>query len=129
MRRPPAPSSLSLKEGRSENRSVCRPAPQQVLARRDVKSTTLGDRTGAGAALDSNGRIAGNFEDAKVAALERTGATARALAIAVAWASGLTDVAGPERRPPAGVVAEAYDILRRPDRRRGLRRRRRWWHC
>lgn len=55
--------------------------------------------------------IAGNIEDAKVAAIERSGATTEQLEEAVAWASGLSGQMGKARRPLSGVVAEVYDIL------------------
>jgi len=56
-------------------------------------------------------RIAGNIEDAKVAAIERSGATAGELEEAVAWASGLSGVMSKERRPLSGVVARIYEVL------------------
>ena len=49
--------------------------------------------------------IAGNIDDAKVAAIEESGATAEQLEEAVAWASGLSGVMSKERRPLAGLVA------------------------
>jgi len=55
--------------------------------------------------------IAGNIEDAKVAAIERSGATTEQLEEAVAWASGLSGVMSKERHPLSGVVAELYEIL------------------
>lgn len=56
-------------------------------------------------------RIAGNIEDAKVAAIERSGATAEQLEEAVAWVSGLSGVMGKERRSLSGIVAQLYEIL------------------
>lgn len=55
--------------------------------------------------------IAGNIEDAKVAAIERSGATMEQLEEAVAWASQLSGEMSRERRPLSGVVAEVYEIL------------------
>jgi hypothetical protein len=55
--------------------------------------------------------IAGNIEDAKVAAIEQSGATIEQLEEAVAWASGLSGVMSKERHPLSGVVAEIYEIL------------------
>jgi hypothetical protein len=55
--------------------------------------------------------IAGNIEDAKVAAIERSGATIEQLEEAVTWASGLSGVMSKERHPLSGVVAELYEIL------------------
>lgn len=50
-------------------------------------------------------------DDAKVAAIQATGATSDQLEQAVAWACGESDVMGEERRPLSGVVARLYDIL------------------
>ena len=71
------------------------------------------ERAGAAAALGRSDilRIAGNIDDAKVAAIRRSGASAADLETAVAWASSLTGVMGRERRPLSGVVAQVYDIL------------------
>ena len=55
--------------------------------------------------------IAGNIEDAKVAAIERSGATIEQLEEAVAWASGLSGVMSKERHPLSCVVADVYEIL------------------
>ncbi len=55
--------------------------------------------------------IAGNIEDAKVAAIERSGTTIEQLEEAVTWASGLSGVMSKERHPLSGVVAELYEIL------------------
>ena len=55
--------------------------------------------------------IAGNIDDAKVAAIEASGATAEQLEEAVAWAAGLSGVMSKERRPLAGVVARLHEIL------------------
>ena len=55
--------------------------------------------------------IAGNIEDAKVAAIERSGATAKELEEAVAWASGLSAAMSKERRSLSGVVAQVFEIL------------------
>ncbi len=73
----------------------------------------LAHRAGTAATLGRRDirRIAGDIEDAKVAAIERCGATATELEAAVAWASGLTGVMGRERHPLSGVVARVYDIL------------------
>lgn len=56
-------------------------------------------------------KIAGNISDAKVAAIEATGATRAQLDAAVAWAAGESDVMGEARRPLSGIVAEVYEIL------------------
>jgi len=55
--------------------------------------------------------IAGAIDDAKVAAIERSGATTEQLEEAVAWASGLSGVMSKERHPLSGVVAQLYEIL------------------
>ena len=55
--------------------------------------------------------IAGNIDDGKVAAIERSGATVAQLEEAVAWASGLSGVMSKERRSLSGVVAQIYEIL------------------
>jgi hypothetical protein len=55
--------------------------------------------------------IAGNIEDAKVAAIEQCGATIEQLEEAVAWASGLSGVMSKQRHPLSGGVAELYEIL------------------
>jgi hypothetical protein len=55
--------------------------------------------------------IAGAIDDAKVAAIERSGATAEQLEEAVAWASGLSGVMSKERHPLSGVVEQLYVIL------------------
>jgi hypothetical protein len=55
--------------------------------------------------------IAGNIEDAKVAAIERSGATRGQLETAVAWAAGQSGVMGKQHQSLSGVVAEVYDIL------------------
>lgn len=55
--------------------------------------------------------IAGNVDDAKVAAIEASGATAEQLEEAVAWAAGLSGVMSKERRPLAGIVARLHEIL------------------
>lgn len=55
--------------------------------------------------------IAGDIEDAKVAAIERSGATRDQLEAAVAWATGQSGVMGKQHKPLSGVIAEVYDIL------------------
>jgi hypothetical protein len=55
--------------------------------------------------------IAGNIEDAKVAAIERSGATRNQLEAAVAWAAGQSGVMGKQHQPLSGAVAEIYEIL------------------
>ena len=72
------------------------------------------DRTNVAAARLSRREIldiAGNIEDANVAAIERSGATVEQLEEAVAWASGLSGVMSKERHPLSGVVADLYEIL------------------
>lgn len=65
----------------------------------------------AGLARDTIEAIAGNIEDAKVAAIERSGATAEQLEEAVAWASGLSGEMGKQGHPLSGIVAQLYEIL------------------
>ena len=55
--------------------------------------------------------IAGDLDDAKIAAIMATGANAEQLEEAMAWAAGESDVMGDLERPLAGVVAQLYDIL------------------
>jgi hypothetical protein len=55
--------------------------------------------------------IAGDLDDAKIAAVLATGASAEQLEEAIAWASGDSDVMGDLERPLAGVVVRLYDIL------------------
>jgi hypothetical protein len=55
--------------------------------------------------------IAGDLDDAKIAAILATGANAEQLEEAMAWASGESDVMGDLERPLAGVVARLHDIL------------------
>ena len=56
-------------------------------------------------------RVAGDIGDAKVAAIEATGATLEELEEAVAWAAGESDVMGDLRRPLAGRTAALYEVL------------------
>ena len=56
-------------------------------------------------------QIAGNVEDAKVAAIERTGATLEELEEAVSWASGQNVATGDAHRHLSGMVAQLYEIL------------------
>ena len=56
-------------------------------------------------------RIAGEISDAKIAAIEATGATLEDLEEAVAWASGESDVMGDERLPLSGLASVVYEIL------------------
>ena len=55
--------------------------------------------------------IAGDLDDAKIAAILATGANAEQLKEAMAWASGESDVMGDLERPLTGVVAQLYDVL------------------
>lgn len=55
--------------------------------------------------------VVGPMDDAKIAAIEATGASLEQLEEAVAWAAGESDVMGAGRLPLTGVVAEIYDIL------------------
>lgn len=55
--------------------------------------------------------IAGDLDDAKVAAILATGADAEQLEEALAWAAGESDVMGDLERPLSGTVAQLYDIL------------------
>jgi len=59
--------------------------------------------------------IAGNIEDAKVAAIERSSATIEQLEEAVTWASGLSGVMSKERHSLSGAVAQLYVILTADD--------------
>jgi hypothetical protein len=56
-------------------------------------------------------QIAGDISDAKVAAVEATGATPEELEEAALWAMGEDDVMGKLRLPLSGRVAELYEIL------------------
>ena len=55
--------------------------------------------------------IAGDLDDAKIAAILATGANAEQLEEAMAWASGESDVMGDLERPLTGAIAQLYDIL------------------
>ena len=55
--------------------------------------------------------IVGHLDDAKVAAILATGASARQLEEAKAWAAGESDVMGELERPLDVVVGRLYDIL------------------
>lgn len=55
--------------------------------------------------------LLGLVDDAKVAAIEATGANQEQLQEAIAWAAGESDVMGESRLPLSGVVADLYDIL------------------
>ncbi len=55
--------------------------------------------------------VVGQVDDAKIAAIEATGASLEQLEEAVAWTVGESDVMGESRLPLSGVVAEIYDIL------------------
>jgi hypothetical protein len=71
------------------------------------------DQSPARARLDRRAivEIAGNIEDAKMAAIERSGATIEQLDEAVAWASGLDAAMGKEHHPLSGIVAQLHEIL------------------
>jgi hypothetical protein len=56
-------------------------------------------------------RIAGDIDDAKIAAIIGTGASLEELEEAVAWIAGESDVMGEARVPLSGVVAQVYDLL------------------
>ena len=56
-------------------------------------------------------RLLGPIDDAKLAAIEATGATMAQLEQVVAWACGESDVMAAERLPLSGVVAQVYEIL------------------
>ncbi|HET6519244.1 MAG TPA: hypothetical protein VFG47_05430 [Geminicoccaceae bacterium] len=56
-------------------------------------------------------RIVGEVTDARASALLALDLTPDELEQAVMWASGQSDVMGKERRPLAGRVAAAYDVL------------------
>ena len=74
---------------------------------------TMEDGTNAAVSLGRSDilKVAGNIEDSKVAAIERTGATAAELETAVAWAAGLTGVMDKAHRPLSGVIAQVYEVL------------------
>jgi len=76
------------------------------MASRDPMHTASG-HLGRRAILE----VAGDIEDAKVAAIERCGVTREDLEAAVAWAAGQTGVMGKQHRSLSGAVAEVYDIL------------------
>ncbi len=56
-------------------------------------------------------RILGELSDAKVAAIEATGATLGDLEEVSAWIAGADDVMGELEKPAAGVVGEVYEIV------------------
>jgi hypothetical protein len=56
-------------------------------------------------------RVAGDIGDAKVAAIEASGARLEELEEAVAWAAGESDVMGELRLPLVGRTSALYDIL------------------
>lgn len=51
------------------------------------------------------------LDDAKLAAILRTGATLEQVEQAALWAEGASDVVGKARAPLSGVVARVYEIL------------------
>ena len=55
--------------------------------------------------------IVGDLDDARIAGILATGATAEQLEEAMVWASGESDLMGDLERPLAGAVAQLYDIL------------------
>jgi hypothetical protein len=55
--------------------------------------------------------MCGDIPDWKVAAIEKNGASAVELELALAWAYGESDVAGEARLPLKGRAAELYEIL------------------
>lgn len=82
--------------------------------RRMVERLTPKDRYGAanaGLTRDTIDAIAGKIDDAKVAAIERSGATTEQLEEAGAWAAGLSGVMGKQRRPLSGGVGRLHEIL------------------
>lgn len=56
-------------------------------------------------------RILGEMSDAKVAAIEATGATLSELEEVSAWIAGEDDVMGELEKPAAGIVGEVYEIV------------------
>ncbi len=56
-------------------------------------------------------RAVGALSDAKVAAIEATGASLIEIEEAVAWVGGESDVMGKQRIPLTGVVAAVSEIL------------------
>ena len=63
---------------------------------------------------DTIRRLCGNLLDGQVEAILALRPSIGQVEEAVAWASGLDDVMGEERKPLSGVTAAIYDILR-PD--------------
>lgn len=55
--------------------------------------------------------VTGMIEDAKLAAIEASGASMEELEEAAAWASGESDVMGNARHPLSSMVARLYNIL------------------
>jgi hypothetical protein len=105
-----AKSNLNPRQSRKAFRLATRLKP----VRSTPKPMTSEDQTNTPAAHLSRSEIqeiAGNIEDAKVSAIERSGATVEQLEEAVAWASGLSGVMSKERRPLSGTVAQLYEIL------------------
>ncbi len=56
-------------------------------------------------------QMAGDIGDAKVAAIEASGATLEQLEEAVAWARGLDQLMGKGGHPLSGIVGELHEIL------------------
>jgi hypothetical protein len=56
-------------------------------------------------------QMAGNIGDAKVAAIEVSGATLERLEEAVAWARGQDELMGKGGHPLSGIVGELHEIL------------------
>jgi hypothetical protein len=69
------------------------PAPKAPLTREDVA------------------HMCGDIPDWKVAAIEKSGANAEELELALAWTYGESDVAGEARLPLTGLAAQVYEIL------------------
>ena len=76
-----------------------------------MSNPSHGPKTPAALSRDRIVALAGPIEDAKIAAIERRGATLEELEEAVAWARGQDDVMGKSGLPMDARVAELYDIL------------------
>ena len=61
--------------------------------------------------LEDVRHLCGDIPDWKVAAIEKSGANAEELELALAWAYGESDVTGEARLPLTGLAAQLYEIL------------------
>ena len=95
--------------GRTGARAGCAGATRSESRQMNTKEQASPAAAGLGRAEILS--IAGTIDDAKVAAIEASGATAEQLEEAVAWAAGLSGVMSKERRPLSGLVAQLHEIL------------------